>query len=202
MPTVLMFARIGSRHFAHLYISGLLRLRLRLVRGLLDLSFEGRRHDRTVRAAREHVAAPAAGPDTGRRTADGDGGTPRAHVPVLQSFLDLLHPAADSHTVSGPESGYTAGLPRATCHGGPQEDRRMGRIPRPTRWAVSMIRFTSSYEKLPLKPFCIARMSPFSSVVTVILASAMRSSSRLGGTTVDARAATAPYEQASNRFPS
>src|SRR5436309_9136473 len=103
MPTVLMFARIGSRHFAHLYISGLPRLRLGLVRGLLDLPFEGRRHDRAVGATREDVPAPTAGPHPGRRPADRDRGTPRAHVSVLQALLDLLHPAADPHTVSGPD---------------------------------------------------------------------------------------------------
>src|SRR3989442_5640092 len=116
MPTVLMLARIGSRHFAHLYISGLLRLRFGLVRGLLDFSFEGRRHDRAIGAPREHVPAPAARPHTRRRSADGDRGAPRADVPVLQSFLDLLHPAADPHTVPGPEPGDAACLSRATCH--------------------------------------------------------------------------------------
>src|SRR2546428_411915 len=54
-----MFARIGSRHFAHLYTSGLLRLRFRLRRGLRDLPLERRGHDRPVGAAREDVAASA-----------------------------------------------------------------------------------------------------------------------------------------------
>src|SRR5256885_17142509 len=108
MPTVLIFARIGSRHFAHLYISGLPRLRLRLLRGLLDLPFEGRRHDRAVGAAREDVLAPAAGPHPGRRPAHRDRGAPRAHVSVLKAFPELLHPAGYRQTVPGPDPGETA----------------------------------------------------------------------------------------------
>src|SRR2546428_15700 len=65
-----MFARIGSRHFAHLYMSGLLRLRFRLRRGLRDLPLERRGHDRPVGAAREDVAASAARPDPARSPAD------------------------------------------------------------------------------------------------------------------------------------
>src|SRR5438046_9701275 len=117
MPTVLMFARIGSRHFAHLYISGLPRLRLGLVRGLLDLPFEGRRHDRAVGAAREDVSAAAAGPHPGRQPTHRDRGTPRAHVSVLQALLDLLDPAADPHTVSAPAPGDNADLPRPRVTG-------------------------------------------------------------------------------------
>src|SRR5438034_11847719 len=107
MPTVLRFARIASSHFSHLYSPGLPRLRPGLVRGLLYLPFEGRRHERAVGATREDVPAPTAGPHPGRRPTHRDRGTPRAHVSVLQALLDLLHPAADPHTVSGPEPADT-----------------------------------------------------------------------------------------------
>src|SRR5205807_9541436 len=101
-------ARLVARHFAHMYISGIPRNRLTILRGHLDTPFEGSRHDRAVAAPREDVPAPAAGPHPGRRPAHRDRRTPRAHVSVLQALLDLLHPAADPHTVSGPESGDTA----------------------------------------------------------------------------------------------
>src|SRR2546428_13452576 len=117
-----MFARIGSRHFAHLYMSGLLRLRFRLRRGLRDLPLERRRHDRPVGAAREDVAASAAPPDPARSPADRDRGPSRTRVPPFQAFLDLLYPAANAYAVAGPETADDACLSRATGHGGPQED--------------------------------------------------------------------------------
>src|SRR2546427_12984379 len=102
MPTVLMFARIGSRHFAHLYISGLLRLRLGLVRRL-DLPLEGRRHDRAVGPSREHVPATAACPYTGRRSPHGDRGAPPSEGTLIHGLIDLLNPAANEHAIPWPE---------------------------------------------------------------------------------------------------
>src|SRR3989442_13929464 len=75
-----MFARMGSRHFAHLYISGLFRLRFGFLSGLGDLAFERRRDDRTVCASREDVTAAPAFPHAGRTTANGDRGASRARV--------------------------------------------------------------------------------------------------------------------------
>src|SRR5438034_11596399 len=94
-----MFARIGSRHFAHLYMSGLLRLRFRLRRGLRDLPLERGRHDRPVGPAGEDVAASAARPDARRLPADRDRGAPRTCVPPFQALLDFLDSAADSPSV-------------------------------------------------------------------------------------------------------
>src|SRR6266567_8066883 len=139
-----MFARIGSRHFAHLYISGFSRLRLGLLRRLRDLAFEGYRHDRTVGAPREDVAAATAFPHAARAPEDRDRRATRARVPMLQAFLDLLNATADPHSIAGAEPADDACLSRATGHGRPQDDWSKGRICRPTRWAVSMIRFTSS----------------------------------------------------------
>src|SRR6266705_1908689 len=98
-----MFARIGSRHFAHLYMSGLLRLRFRLRRGLRYLPLERGRHDRPVRPTGEDVAASAARPDARRFPTDRDRGAPWTRVPPFQTLLDLLHSAADSHSVAGPK---------------------------------------------------------------------------------------------------
>src|SRR2546425_13123149 len=117
-----MFARIGSRHFAHLYMSGLLRLRFRLRRRLRDLALKRGRHDRPVGPAGEDVAAPAARPDAGRFPTDRDRGAPRTRVPSLQALLDFLDSPADSPTVAGAETGDDACLSRATGHGGSQED--------------------------------------------------------------------------------
>src|SRR2546428_13610045 len=100
-----MFARIGSRHFAHLYMSGRLRLRFRLRRGLRDLPLERRGHDRPVGAAREDVAASAARPDPARSPAGEDRGAARTRVPPFQAFRDLLHPAAYAYALAG---DYTA----------------------------------------------------------------------------------------------
>src|SRR5439155_1135035 len=46
-----MLARIGSRHLAHLYISGGLRFRLGLFARFFDFPFERRRHDGVIRAS-------------------------------------------------------------------------------------------------------------------------------------------------------
>src|SRR5439155_6608932 len=128
----------------HLYMSGLLRLGFRLRRGLRDLPLERGRHDRPVGPAGEDVAASAARPDARRFPADRDRGAPWTGVPHFQALLDFLDAAADSHTVGGAETADDACLSRATGHGGSQEDCRSGRMSRPTRWAVTIIRFTSS----------------------------------------------------------
>src|SRR5438552_2219500 len=99
-----MFARIGSRHFAHLYISGLFHLRLGLLRGLHELAFEGGRDDWTVRAPREDVAAAPALPHAGRAPVNGDRCAAGALVPVLQALLDFLDTSADPHSIAGAES--------------------------------------------------------------------------------------------------
>jgi len=117
-----MFARMGSRHFAHLYISGLFRLRLGFLNSLGDLAFERRRDDRTVRASREDVTAAPALPHAGGTTQNGDRRAPRACVPVLQAFLDFLDPSADAHSIARAESGDDACLSRATGHRRPQDD--------------------------------------------------------------------------------
>src|SRR5438445_11933150 len=108
-----MFARIGSRHFAHLYMSGLLRLRFRLRRGLRDLPLERGRHDRPVRPAGEDVAASAARPDARRFPADRDHGAPWTRVPPFQALLDFLDAAADWQRVAGAETGDDGGTPCA-----------------------------------------------------------------------------------------
>ena len=113
---------MGSRHFAHLYISGLFRLRLGFLNSLGDLAFERRRDDRTVRASREDVTAAPALPHAGGTTQNGDRRAPRACVPVLQAFLDFLDPAADAHSIARAESGDDACLSRATGHRRPQDD--------------------------------------------------------------------------------
>src|SRR5204863_159597 len=82
------------------------------------------------RAAGEHVPASTAFPNARRRAAHRDCGAPRTGVAMLAALLDLLDPAADPDSVARPEPGDTARLPRATCHGGPQEERSNGRIPR------------------------------------------------------------------------
>ena len=113
---------MGSRHFAHLYISGLFRLRFGFLSGLGDLAFERRRDDRTVCASREDVTAAPAFPHAGRTTVNGDRSASRARVPVLQAFLDFLDPSADTHSIAGAESANDACLSRATGHGRPQDD--------------------------------------------------------------------------------
>src|SRR2546421_6902848 len=117
-----MFARIGSRHFAHLYMSGLLRLRLRLRRRLRDLALERSRHDRPVGPAGEDVAASAARPDARRFPTDRDRGAPRTCVPPFQALLDFLDSATDSHPVAAAATADDACLSRATGHGESQED--------------------------------------------------------------------------------
>src|SRR2546426_10185688 len=107
-----MFARIGSRHFAHLYMSRFLRLRFRLRRGLRALPLERGRHDRPVRPAGEDVAASAARPDARRFPTDRDRGAPWTRVPPLQALLDFLDAAADSHPVAGAETADDACLSR------------------------------------------------------------------------------------------
>src|SRR5467141_1046487 len=116
-----MFARIGSRHFAHLYISGLPRFRLGLLLGLRDFTLERGCHDRAVGASREDVPASAALPDAGRLPADGDGRTPGALVSELETSLDLLHAAANPDSIAGPEPADTACLLRATSHEEPHQ---------------------------------------------------------------------------------
>src|SRR5688572_30203057 len=116
-----MFARIGSRHFAHLYISRLLRLRLGLRFCRLELALERRRHDGAICAAREDVPATTAGPHTSGIAAHRDRCAPRALVTPTETFLNLLDPAPDPNTVPGTEPGHRAGLARSTCHQGPQE---------------------------------------------------------------------------------
>src|SRR5947208_16225624 len=116
-----MFARIGSRHFAHLYISGLFRLRLGLRGRLDDLPLERRRHDRPIRAAGEDIAASAALPDARRFPTDRDRGASRTRVPPFQALLDFLDAPADSHTVPGAETADDACLSRATGHVESQE---------------------------------------------------------------------------------
>src|SRR5207245_2513106 len=105
-----MFARIGSRHFAHLYISGLLRLRFGLRRRLRDLALERGRHNRPIGPAGEDVAASAARPDARRFPTDRDRGAPRTRVPPFQALLDFLDAAADSHTIEGAETADDACL--------------------------------------------------------------------------------------------
>src|SRR5713226_10647824 len=117
-----MLARIGSRHFAHLYMSGLLPLRLGLRGRLGDLALERGRHDGPIRAAREDITTPVALPDGGRFPMDRDREAPRTGVLLFQALLDFLDPAADSHPIAGAETGDDACLSRATGHGGPQED--------------------------------------------------------------------------------
>src|SRR3989442_13988054 len=97
-----MFARMGSRHFAHLYISGLLRLRFGLRGGLGDLPLERGGHDRPVGAAREDIAASAARPDPARLPTDRVRGASRTRVSPFQAFLDLLLSAAIAFDGSGP----------------------------------------------------------------------------------------------------
>src|SRR2546428_7448700 len=99
-----MFARIGSRHFAHLYMSGLLRLRFRLRRRLRDLPLERGRHDRPVGPAGEDVAASAVRPDARRFPADLDRRAPRTRVPPFQALFDFLDPADDSDAVAGADT--------------------------------------------------------------------------------------------------
>src|SRR5438094_8039341 len=96
-----MFARIGSRHFAHLYMSGLLRLRFRLRRGLRDLPLERGRHDRPVRPAGEDVAASAARPDARRFPTDRDRGAPWTRVSPCQALLCFLVATSASLPVAG-----------------------------------------------------------------------------------------------------
>src|SRR2546426_7854427 len=122
IPTVLMFARIGSSHFAHLYMSGLLLLRFGLRRRLRDLPLERGRHDRPIRPAGEDIAASAARPDARRFPTDRDRGAPRTRVPPFKALLDFLDAAADSHAVAGAETPDDACLSRATGHGESQED--------------------------------------------------------------------------------
>src|SRR6058998_1420577 len=107
-----MFARIGSRHFAHLYILGFLRLRFRLRRRLRDLPLEGGRHDRPVGPAGEDVAASTARPDARRFPADRDRGAPWTRVPPFQALLDFLDSATDSRPVAGAETADDACLSR------------------------------------------------------------------------------------------
>src|SRR5207247_10056852 len=111
------------------------------------------------------VTAAPAFRHAGRTTVNGDRSASRARVPVLQAFLDILDPSADTHSIAGAESANDACLSRATGHGRPQDDRRTGRMRRTTRCAVTIIHTTSSYMKVTPTTFCIARMSPFSSLV-------------------------------------
>src|SRR6266542_1048344 len=104
-----MFVRIGSRHFAHLYTSGLLGLRLGFFDGLHEFPLEGRRHDGTVRAPREDVPASTALPDAARLPVDGYGLAARTGVLRSAAFLDLLDAPADPHPVARAEIG------RASC---------------------------------------------------------------------------------------
>src|SRR5437879_1474085 len=143
MPTVLMFVRIGSRHFAHLYTSGLLALRLGLLGRSFEFPLERGRDDRTIGASSEDVAATVTLPDAARLAVDRHGQAPRARMFAAKAFFDLLHAAADSPTVAGPEAADDSCLSRATRHGAPHGFSK-GRMSRPTRWAVSMIRLISS----------------------------------------------------------